>query len=773
MTSTSRVTSLIGLVGAGGDDTPAVERVEIPLFQRDYAQGRDTPAVSDIRANFLDVLLRALGGEPPEPVGLDFVYGEVESGTLRPLDGQQRLTTLFLLHWYLASRAGRLDEDQRWKQFSYATRPSARLFCERLVVSPLPAVDSRPSDWIVDQPWYLYVWRHDPTIQSMLVMIDAIDEHFTSVDAEAAWGRLADEDEPAISFLLLSLPEMGSVEDLYIKMNSRGKPLTEFETFKAHFEKTIESSDRAGEFALKVDTTWSDLLWEMRGDDDLTDDEFLRYLEFITEICEWREGRSDGARSRLGLRASVVFGDGNPNRQHHLEFLFSAFDVWTARSIDKTFDGVFTDRTGDMTNRSKLRVFFRNESTPRSPVNLFDACCRSFGESRGRARVFSLGQSLMLYAVLLHLTEDTEDFQRRVRILRNIIEASTDELRPDRMHKILGDVHAVIREGSVDKVTTLNKAQVDDELRKEAFLDANPDLQDAVFAMEDHEVLRGSLGAFELDPATLEDRARSFLRLMSEPELWPDLTAALLAVGEYQRRRTNSRPFLFGTNSKKHDNAWRELLTGASFERLSQTRQVLMELLDSVGEAQAGAVRDTLNQIASGFLEKRDSERRFDWRYYIVKYPSMREHGSSTYFAERFDGEEQASMGYSLCMLRGGASALNGRYRDPYLLAIWRELEADSRIEDPWFTGYEDNARWLRLNRSGTGLRCVPAGYKLSAPPGEDQLGAFKSVAHDLMADDENVIAVPQEEVDGRLVDSADRIQRGANIVRLLLAAGL
>ena len=29
--------------------------------------------------------------------------------TLRPLDGQQRLTTLFLLHWYLAFRTGSLD----------------------------------------------------------------------------------------------------------------------------------------------------------------------------------------------------------------------------------------------------------------------------------------------------------------------------------------------------------------------------------------------------------------------------------------------------------------------------------------------------------------------------------------------------------------------------------------------------------------------------------------------------------------------------------------
>ena len=67
-------------------------------------------------------------------------------------------------------------------------------------------------------------------------------------------------------------------EDLYIKMNSRGKPLTEFENFKAHFEQTIQWSSRPAEFALRVDTRWSDLLWRLPGDDDLIDDEFMRYI---------------------------------------------------------------------------------------------------------------------------------------------------------------------------------------------------------------------------------------------------------------------------------------------------------------------------------------------------------------------------------------------------------------------------------------------------------------------------------------------------------------
>ena len=66
-------------------------------------------------------------------------------------------------------------------------------------------------------------------------------------------GALTDAAEPAVAFYVLPLDDMDSDEDLYIKMNSRGKPLTPFETFKARFEQDISHSDRAKDFARKID----------------------------------------------------------------------------------------------------------------------------------------------------------------------------------------------------------------------------------------------------------------------------------------------------------------------------------------------------------------------------------------------------------------------------------------------------------------------------------------------------------------------------------------
>ena len=775
MTVESRRTSFLALTADGRPDVGlVVERIEIPLFQRDYAQGRDTEPVRRIRDGFLNVLRGALTADAPTPVGLDFIYGGVDAGTLRPLDGQQRLTTLFLLHWYIASRSGHLVEDHGWKRFSYATRQSARMFCESLVQHPLPGGEAAPSDWITDEPWYLFLWRHDPTIQSMLVVLDAIHERFQDVDAHTAWSRLADPDNPAVWFLLLPLSGLGSdageemrPEDLYIKMNSRGKPLTEFETFKAHFEKTIQWSPRSDEFAFNVDTRWSDLLWGLRGGDDLIDDEFLRYLEFITEVCEWREGRTNGAGQHLGARTRQIFGAENPQREEHLAFLFDALDVWVDRNVRETFDSVFTSGS----DGGKVRLYFRPGGTDQDPLNLFEACCRSYGETRGWNRLFSLGQTIVLYAVLLHLVEATDQFPRRARILRNLVEASSDELRLDRMPKILQDVHHVILDGNVELVAVLNQAQVEDETIKTTFLEQNADLATAVFQLEDHDLLHGSLGAFELEPTTFEDRATEFHRLMATPDLWPDVLGALLAVGEYQRQRANARPFLFGTDSKNHDSAWRELLTGATHDALASTREVLCAFLDRI-TASPAELSECLTNIANDYLVRCEEEDRFDWRYYMVKYPAMRQNGSSTYYAEPEEGADRAAMGYSLCALPPGRQRLSAHYRDPYLLAIAQQLE-HGVVEDTWFTGYETEPRCLPLVKSGTSLRCVVPGFELAAPPVDEYLEAFEATCEDLGAASGGLVSVPQVEVAGRLVDTVDRIQFGVGLIRTLAAAGL
>lgn len=241
--------------------------VQIPVIQRDYAQGRES------KTKVLDVFLKALKAAfTDEPVELDFIFGEVKDGFFRPLDGQQRLTTLFLLHWYAARTAG-LSVDSYASglaRFSYDTRISSRNFCQRLVqetvvIDGVSAQDSL-SQRIRDYPWFVGAWEFDPTVAGMLAVLDKIS---ASKWPDDLWTRLTSVKDSPIRFLLVELEKFGLSDDLYIKMNARGKPLTPFENFKALLGERVvdqrwESNlDAEARFEIQVDTRWTDFFWQI------------------------------------------------------------------------------------------------------------------------------------------------------------------------------------------------------------------------------------------------------------------------------------------------------------------------------------------------------------------------------------------------------------------------------------------------------------------------------------------------------------------------------
>ncbi|MDR3057161.1 MAG: DUF262 domain-containing protein, partial [Prevotella sp.] len=116
--------------GTQDEQKEKINLIEIPIIQRDYAQGRETSDVKKIRRTFLDVLFDALVNR--KNIKLDFVYGDITKGKMTPLDGQQRLTTLFLLHWYIAYHED-VEETDFLSKFTYRTRFSSRDFCDGLV----------------------------------------------------------------------------------------------------------------------------------------------------------------------------------------------------------------------------------------------------------------------------------------------------------------------------------------------------------------------------------------------------------------------------------------------------------------------------------------------------------------------------------------------------------------------------------------------------------------------------------------------------------------
>jgi len=748
------------------DDGPDISRIEIPLIQRDYAQGRRHRRVDEIRSAFLDVLHEALTGG--EPVGLDFVYGEMDDGTFAPLDGQQRLTTLFLLHWYLAFRGGRLGDPQPWTQFTYATRPSARMFCERIVRHPPPAdLTGRPSAWITDQSWFLHAWPADPTISAMLVMLDAIADRFQHEDTDLAWERLTDEADPSVRFDLLPIGEMDSAEELYIRMNSRGKPLTEFEVFKAHLGRTIAHTGRVEELGGKIDGSWTDLLWRYRGDNNIVDDEFMKYFDFVLEICEWREHRirDEDEPIRPSRRAETLFGKDNVRHREHVDFFFDALDCWTDPELPNTqdtFEGFFTT----MPSTAGIRLFGEDPK-----ADLFLSCCERYGEYSGNARRFSLANTLLLYATLIYRIERTvpvEDAARRLRQLRNLNAASGAELNLPNMPKLIAEVAEFMRSGSLDALPTFNQNQVVDERIKRELLAEHREVEPHVQLLEDQPILRGTLAAFDLSLTTIGAHAAAFDAAFQR-EHWPLLTGALLASGEYQRDYPDSDYHQFGSPTPENRwlGRWRTVLADrGDRDILKRTRTVLASFLDAVAASPETEIDAQLQSIIDGFLRDREARAELDWRYYLVRYECMREGDSGIYYGA------DLALGYQMTMLR--RTVQRSYYRDPYLYAIWCESGYREEVEDPWFYGYSTYERWLRLERSQTGMRSMPDGIALEAPRGKARRTRFESVCeqHPGVFEDEDgwLLAIEQND-DG--IDREDRVQKAASLLNELIARGL
>lgn len=718
-----------------------VERIEIPSYQRDYAQGRGDAKSTRIRDEFLDSLHRALTTD--EPLHLDFVYGDQRGAVFVPLDGQQRLTTLALLHWYLS------DTPEPRARLSYSTRVSAREFCDALAAHRPPRPVASLAEWIRDQPWFLSTWRHDPSVSAMLTMLDAIHARFRGTDRAGALARLCDTERPAVSFHRLPIEGMGSVDGLYIKMNSRGRPLTDFEVFKARFE-TILPEGRREEFSKKIDGDWADALWPMRGDDDLIDDEFMRYLHFIVEVCEWREGAP--RPGDLFARASALFGAENREASENITFLFKALDTWVGVEAKDWFESHFAL---DRHEPGKLTLFKGNDE---GYVDLLNACCRHYGD---RSK-FSIARTVLLDAVLIHRVETTPDFARRIRTLRNLVEASQDTLRAEYMPELIEGVRAFVRDGQLGAIKRLNKRQLDEERAKEKLLIEQPALAPTLHRLEDHHLLRGCLAAFALDAGSLATRAEAFAEAFEDGSQVGRirLSAALLACGDYGRPFYGGYRFQYGSPAKSV--VWRELLTDADAGRV---RAPLCALLDRLS-ALSGSVSDRLAAVSDEWLRMTEATGEFDWRYHLVRYSAMRDGQSGVYVSE------DPFMGYSLCMLWG--ERLNGYYRDPYLLAISQAARApDDRLRNTWFRGYAHEARWMELAHSGCAMRCERAHIALRAPTNAAKTDAFERVCAKYGVGAELKVAIPQVSRGGAGVDTLDRVKLGAELLRELLDAGL
>lgn len=715
------------------------KHIRIPLIQRDYAQGR--PAEIEVREQFLSTVKEALkktSNDPTLPLNLDFIYGSVEGREetrFLPLDGQQRLTTLFLLHWYLAWRDEQWDmftqvfQTGQRSRFAYSVRPSSNDFFDALIhYRP----DLRPENvgklapLISDQPWYVRNWRLDPTIQSVLHMLEAIHKHFVS--STGFFNRLMDESHPAITFQLLDLQNFGLSDDLYIKMNARGKPLTAFETFKARYEQELkkqfegrlfnigEQSFSAADYvARRLDTTWADLFWALRDRrSNLFDSALMnvfRAVALVTRKPDRGAYLNDVGALRLSMPSYTDFHSREWLDEHFTLGIIHLLDVWSAKN-------------GKLTTLLSDSRYFSEKS-------IFDQIVSS-GANRPYAELVQFA-AYVAFIVKHDGVVDSLVLQEWMRVIKNL-SVNTEYNRLDDMRRSIAGLNLLLDHSynilqylaaEDARITGFNEQQIAEEKAKAELLLAHGAWRELIDRAESHGYFQGqieflldfsgiletagSVGIVSLDEEGHLHRQEEFHDFLQKAEAMftsSGLVAladfrwerALLCIGNYLLPSGRNHSFL--VNPPTEPASWKRLLRGIGTKNLGP-RRVLGDLWKRLNSVQNLSTQ--LDEIIDG------TEDLLPWREAFVRTPAAIGYCSRRLIRRGDNGEvyllQTTQMNgrhaelFTFCFYENTLSDLNqkGRLKPLNLSDYQSEIGTDIEPSVFLYRPFDKSNLWFRI----------------------------------------------------------------------------
>lgn len=519
-----------------------ISRVEIPRIQRDYAQGRRVKKNNDFVFNekgrrFIECVFQNLKSNTI--MEMDFVYGAIKEiqneqqkiNILLPLDGQQRLTTLYLLYWYIGNRELVNKEElfNLLKKFSYETRTSSRRFCEE-ISSNLLTIDFEKetiSEQIKDLSWFAKSYEQDPTIKAMLNMVDKIHELY-GVDKLELYSRL-----DKLQFSILPLNHFNLTDELYIKMNARGKQLTDFENFKADLIGWMKDSNNPDSdffcpkdnakfveyrgrkmpyymvFSNKIDNEWTNLLWNITKNYD--------------ENIKNKNGELVYSMGKLvdPLFLSLFY------RWFLFEYIFISKS--TNKDIDKEEDFKFFEKENNfietkpfisLLNKECIQNFEKVlDSFYKNANTIFEKSKASWQINYNDARfLMEIGitqpQRVVLYGIFAYLNKnnfDADKFAQWMRVVWNLVEnTDIDSWRSTigvlELIKELADYSGdIYNKFPISITSSSSKNAVEEERKKIGFIKSDPNWEGAFIDAEKHPFFRGLVGFLITDGMSIND----------------------------------------------------------------------------------------------------------------------------------------------------------------------------------------------------------------------------------------------------------------------------
>jgi hypothetical protein len=504
-------------------------------------------------------------------------------------------------------------------------------------------------------------------------------------------------------------------------MNARGKPLTNFENFKAYFSEILSAKDTdfikdkmdfedakisyQEYFSFKIDNTWTDLFWKfsLSRNKDISDC-FMNFFTYIAQMCYFKDNS--------GKQAGDFKNDFSVFKQkENALFLFSVLDFFYKISIDKQnqvqieyidtcFASLFLEGKIDNTHKGQVRLF-------ENGINLFTKCLEegSGFENGNRIILFCMIQ----YAVKYNLTNVTDGLRHYIRVVRNLLQATRQRnetvyntnVRINnfsyywKLFKQLltrTDVYDILL-GNIDNAETKisDNALKNEKEKSEIIKTASKqsDIITALFLLEDAEPFMGLIN--QLQPKANYEKFSDYVKAINDFwELEGSKNLLILALiacdfkGFYTKNCGLGKMWFFGNKQ------WNTIFTGeGSKEQNENISKSILSLLDTYNSKKAGSITDKLQSIIDSKLKILTDENDKNWQYYFLKYPKMLKNGSYFSWRNDFEIETLGSEGWN---------PLVAYHINPYISVVTNMLDDKICEERDCYGRYSDVSRHILKN---------------------------------------------------------------------------
>lgn len=532
-----------------------------------------------------------------QKMGFIYAYHDKQlPGQFFLIDGQQRITTFYLLLLVLYTKAGKKDTfsklyyNNKFPKVDYKVRESAYEFMRLFIEDTLKGKDYRQN-----KDFFEIEYTNDITVQNLRNNFDFLEKQLVDFSNDQLVD-LIDFVENYVEFNYFDTQLSAQGERLYLYMNSRGYHLSHQEKLRANLIEKCSKEDKKQAGTLWEE--WQDFFFEYKFSNENADQGFELFLYYTSVLKQYLEGNFDSEVEYQSEKLKAYEID-----NLDIIFLSKAFSALKKVLIEienpsRFIEDFFTKSLKTLNLRIRvlpLWFWYLNGNLNAQTIN--------------DKELYLFRNFLINYS---HTREVADEPTVR---LDQILEGISKSEKYD-VVGILNDLQIPRKEHEINKINYIKDSPVES---------INHPIEEVYFDEKLNKFLEGrtdilfKLIYFNLDSAFPKDKANNVINILGI--LFHDLRSKMLRkyILSYFDYSTHT-----GNSAGKEK--WALMPDSRAWLNTVVNNDGFLDIIKDWETKQYTSVKDAYKDRLALFNDEQD------WRYYFIKFISVLEHTQSNQF---------------------------------------------------------------------------------------------------------------------------------------------